>query len=546
MDTFEGVVSLIVNQIRSGCQAFHVVVGPQGDMVFKMATMLKDRLNESARDHRQKYEELCWDPKNGLTARNLKTATQPPHINPVAALSAIMDEGTTVDDKPNFVCLMLDLPSQTVGNEVLASGLRRAIVREELSNGTFKRPLIMVSVRSVIHPDLPAYVKYHELPYPNKEELKTAVSQLLDSNTQLSDTGADLRERYAEASMGLSLAQSKDALGASIIGQKGATEKVCDLILDEKAKVLRQVSGLEYVSAETVSKSELGGYGNVKKWIQQRVEARNHPAVVETIGMPKGVAFYGIPGTGKSIAARVIAKSMGAALVRLDVSALYGSLVGQTEQRLRDAIRAVSAIGKCVLLLDEVDKLLGGSHEASGDSGVSRRALGTILTWMAEKQDWPFVVATLNRVDGLPPELLRRGRFDEMFFVDLPTPSERKDILDIHLRKRNIWIAETGIKDTIRALDLYSGAEIEQVVIDAVYAAAAKNDLVQGKTGKGYLLPYHYITEASKAVRPLAKIDKDGVDSIRKFGMEKFTAAAEPEEPQKAPSGRQFSLSSET
>jgi SpoVK/Ycf46/Vps4 family AAA+-type ATPase len=264
----------------------------------------------------------------------------------------------------------------------------------------------------------------------------------------------------------------------------------------------------------------VGGLDGLKTWIGKRRRAYGAEAAAYGLPTPKGILLVGIPGTGKSLCAKAVGTALGVPTLRLDVGALFQSLVGESEARTRDALQLAEAMAPCVLFVDEIDKGLAGtaSGGGAGDSGVARRVLGSILTWMQDRPaDRPvFVVATANQVDGLPPELLRKGRFDELFAVDLPTPAEREAIFRIHLGRRKRDPADYDLARLAEATPDYTGSEIEAIVVEALYHAF---DLGREITTEDLLA-------AARAVVPLAVTAKDTIEAVRRWGATRARAAS--------------------
>ena len=218
----------------------------------------------------------------------------------------------------------------------------------------------------------------------------------------------------------------------------------------------------------TETPDDVGGLGVLKEWLRLRERAFTQEARDYGLPAPKGIALIGIPGTGKSLTAKMIGGLWRLPLLRLDVGSLFGSLVGESEERARRALRLAETVAPCIVWIDEMEKALA---HGGLDSGTSTRVFGTILTWMQEKTAPCFVVATANDISALPPELLRKGRFDEIFFLDLPTLEERKEILAVNLRKRKRLPQDFDLEQLAQESGGYVGAEIEQAIIDAMYLA---------------------------------------------------------------------------
>jgi SpoVK/Ycf46/Vps4 family AAA+-type ATPase len=238
-----------------------------------------------------------------------------------------------------------------------------------------------------------------------------------------------------------------------------------------KAKfALLDMEGVISFEQKTEDFSNVGGLHNLKRWLLTRREAFNTED--STLDRPKGILLLGVQGSGKSLAAKAVAGLWGLPLMRMDVGALYNKFHGETERNLREALKLADAMSPCVLWLDEIEK---GMAQDGNDNGVSQRLLGTLLTWMAERRTRVFIVATSNDITRLPPELIRKGRLDEIFFVDLPEQDVRKDIFNIHLRKRACSLAQFDIDQLAAATQGFSGSEIEQAIIAALYSAAAES-----------------------------------------------------------------------
>jgi len=277
------------------------------------------------------------------------------------------------------------------------------------------------------------------------------------------------------ACQGLSLERIRRVL-SKVIAQSGTIDNSSpQLVLEEKKQIIQQTQLLEF-SLTDKKITDLGGLDNFKDWLKLRSEAFLPAAKEYGLPYPKGLLLVGVQGTGKSLAAKTVADEWNLPLLRLDFGRLFASLIGQSESRVRKMIQIAEALSPCVLWVDEIDKAFAGA-QSSGDSGTTSRVLATFLTWMSEKTSPVFVVATANNIEWIPPEIIRKGRFDEVFFLALPTKEERKAIFDVHLRKArpdrkndfNLSLLSDLSKD-------FSGAEIEQVVIEAMRLGYSKGN----------------------------------------------------------------------
>jgi AAA+ superfamily predicted ATPase len=309
-----------------------------------------------------------------------------------------------------------------------------------------------------------------EMPLPMEDALRTALDDLINTtkglNTRLTEHG---RARLAQAALGLTAAQARRAFAKAIVQDNVLDDRDIDTVLAEKKAVIRESQALEFYAADETP-DDVGGLDALKRWLTLRERAFGSEAADYGLPAPKGLALIGIPGTGKSLTAKMIGGLWRLPLLRLDVGALFGSLVGESEERVRRALRLAETVAPCVLWIDELEK---GFASGDLDGGTSRRVLGTMLTWMQEKTAPVFVVATANDVTALPVETLRRGRFDEIFFLDLPTEEERRKIITVHLRKRRRDPGAFDVRRLAKECDGYTGAELEQAIIDAMYQAFA-------------------------------------------------------------------------
>jgi len=271
----------------------------------------------------------------------------------------------------------------------------------------------------------------------------------------------------ATACQGLSLERISRVLSKVIAKYGEINESSPILILQEKQQIIQQTQLLEFCLTDKTL-GDLGGLDNFKTWLKLRARAFSQDAVKYGLPYPKGMLLVGVQGTGKSIAAKIIAHEWKLPLLRLDFGRLFASLIGQSEQRVRKMIEIAEALSPCVLWVDEIDKAFAGA-QSSGDSGTTSRVLATFITWLSEKTTPVFVVATANNIEYIPSEILRKGRFDEMFFLSLPTREEREDIFTVHLKKYRPQLKDGYQLPLLGELSKeFSGAEIEQVVIEAM------------------------------------------------------------------------------
>jgi SpoVK/Ycf46/Vps4 family AAA+-type ATPase len=286
-----------------------------------------------------------------------------------------------------------------------------------------------------------------------------------------------------------------------------------NLINERKKQIIKKSGILEMVPLQ--ESMRVGGLESLKKWLQRKAKIFKNIDKAEKFGVdiPKGVLIVGMPGCGKSLSAKATAELFGVPLLRMDMGRLMGKYVGESECNMRKAITLAEAISPCVLWIDELEKAFAGVGGEGGGADVTTRLFGAFLTWLQEKDSMAFVVATANDITKMPPELSRKGRFDEIFYVDLPTSEERKSIFKIHIKKRRpADLVNINIAELASETDGYSGADIEGVVRDSVEEAFYK-DKEAITTGS--------ILEAAKCTHPLSEIMKDRLDTMRKLYKER-------------------------
>jgi ATP-dependent 26S proteasome regulatory subunit len=378
---------------------------------------------------------------------------------------------------------------------------------------TFKT-LILTSPTLELPDELRDEVTVIDFPLPNTQEISSLISQIVQPEN-LKITGLAL-EQLVKACQGLSRARIRRVLGKALAAKQQVNDSDIDGVLEEKRQAIRQTGILEFLPSQASLKN-VGGLQNLKQWVKMRQDAFTEEARRFGIPNPKGVLLVGIQGTGKSLSAKTIAHEWRLPLLRLDSGRLFGGIVGESESRVRQMIQLVEAIAPCVLWIDEIDKAFGNINSGSdGDSGTSRRVFGTLITWMQEKTSPVFMVATANNVRILPAELLRKGRFDEIFFLNLPTELEREEIFKVHLQKLrpNKW-RDFDMGLLARCAKEFSGAEIEQVIIDGLYRAFGS---VVNKQRRDLIT--EDILRAIEETMPLAAISRDQIQDLKRWAAE--------------------------
>ena len=306
-----------------------------------------------------------------------------------------------------------------------------------------------------------------DLPLPEQGEIQALLRSIAQASGQ--SLPEEMLEQLTHSCSGLSEQRIRQvaARGLASRGQLGIED--LEEVLEEKRQAIARSELLEYCPTEATP-ADIGGLDALKRWLEQRHMAFSDEARRYGLPLPRGVLLVGPQGTGKSLTAKAIAHSWSMPLLRLDVGRLFAGLVGASEARTRDMIQRAEAMAPCVLWIDEIDKGFGGSSDGRSDGGTSQRVLASLLTWMAEKTSPVFVVATANGVERLPGELLRKGRFDEIFLLDLPDSAERRAILDLQLKRRRPE-HRLPLEVVVDRTAGFSGAELEQVVIEAMHQA---------------------------------------------------------------------------
>ena len=349
--------------------------------------------------------------------------------------------------------------------------------------------VIFVSPTLRLHKDIEKVVSILDFPLPNFEQLSDLLDNMISANKRSKDLSFDIdeqgREKLVKAALGMTLQEAENAYAKAIIKDHGLSNNDISTIISEKSQSIKRSGILEYVQSD-ISLDTIGGLENLKDWLKKRNNSWLDAATEYSLFPPKGVLITGIPGCGKSLTAKAMSSMWQLPLLRLDMGRIFSGLLGSSEENMREAINTATAIAPCVLWIDEIEKGLAGSTGVQG-GGTTQRVFGTFLTWMQEKTDPVFVIATANNIAGLPPEMMRKGRFDEIFFVDLPTKKEREAILNVHLLKRyqdnSVWkklTLDSGLNERLADItEGFVGAEIEQAIISALFDAYSESRSVE-------------------------------------------------------------------
>lgn len=444
--------------------------------------------------------------QEGLIAESTPVANT---ADPIKALEYFLAR----DDKP--LCAMLDLLPHLRDAKVRRA-LRNAL--SQISRYDRGTRLILIDASDDLPAEIAAYATRFELSLPDREELRQIVRSVVREQHAQRPVRIDIKKREFEAILrnlqGLSRRQARQVILECIESDRALDAEDLNHVLAEKRRLLASGGLLEYIETP-VDLSEIGGLRRLKRWLRQRRNALSDDAERFGLPAPRGVLMLGVQGAGKSLCARAIAAAWQRPLLRMDVGALYDKYVGESERRLRDALRQAEMMAPIVLWIDEIEKAFASAAAQSTDGGLSKRMFGTLLTWMQEHTAPVFLVATANDIEALPPELLRKGRFDEIFFVDLPRPAVRREIFAIHLRKRGRDPAKFDLDALAEASEGFSGAEIEQAVISALHEAF----------DRGEKLSTEHILEAVRTSPPLSVTMREKIEALRAWAADRCVPA---------------------
>lgn len=355
-----------------------------------------------------------------------------------------------------------------------------------VKNSVFPKNIVFISPSLVLANDLQKDVAIVEFGLPQLEEIEEILNEMIEINRGNDKIEISLTEeekkQMCKAALGLTLQEVENALARAMVETGRLSINEMGVILDEKNQVIKKTGMLEFVKSD-LSIDDVGGLENLKRWLLKRNKSWSDMAAKYNLPAPKGVLITGVPGCGKSLTAKAISAMWKLPLLRLDMGKIFSGIVGSTEENMRKAIQTAEAVAPSILWIDEIEKGFSGVSTSGGDGGISSRIFGTFLTWMQDKTKPVFVVATANNISNLPSEMMRKGRFDEIFFVDLPTEKERKDIFKLHLKKRltneevagNLIIDDRLLSELADKTEGFAGAEIEQIIVAALFEAFAED-----------------------------------------------------------------------
>jgi SpoVK/Ycf46/Vps4 family AAA+-type ATPase len=436
------------------------VVSPEESRVQQLVREIAEQRQKSV------YE---WSCTTGLVPAGASIQLQKNRTSPTRDPITALDE--VIEQVEPVIFLFKDLhPFLTRANPQVIRKLKEIAL--QLKN-SFKT-IILVAPTLEVPIELEKDLTVLNLPLPGSADISALLDKIASDvvrfrNIQI-DLDGDGRERLLQAARGLTLSEAENVFARILVRHERLTGENVPEVLEEKRQLVRKNGLLEYYETEQ-DFSDVGGLAQLKEWLQKRVLAFTEDARQFGLAPPKGILLIGVQGCGKSLCAKAISSMWQVPLLRFDIGRMFGSFVGSSEENIRRAIQVAESVSPAILWVDEIDKAFSNASASAGDSGTSARVLGTFLTWLSEKTAPVFVVATANDISSLPPELLRKGRLDEIFFVDLPRLIERHDIFSIHLARRSRDPKAFPLQELATASDGFSGAEIEEAINSALYEA---------------------------------------------------------------------------
>ncbi len=389
-------------------------------------------------------------------------------------------------------------------NNPKVQSLLKSIALKNIYDDDFYVTIFIVSTKLIIPVELEKLITIFETPYPTQSEILEIINEFA-KEMQIS-IRENLVDELSLSLKGFSEFEITQILNLAYQNSGAIEKKDVSLILDEKKQIIKK-SGLIEILSFKENIEDIGGLDNLKGWLINKsiIFNRLDEAIKYGVETPKGMMIVGMPGCGKSLSAKATANLFNVPLLRLDVGKLLGKYIGESEENMRRAINVAEAISPCVLWIDEIEKAFSGIGKSTSHE-VTTRLFGYFLTWMQEKTSSVFVVATSNDISYLPPEFLRRGRFDEIFFVDFPNDEERRSILELHLKKRGKWHKDIDTIKLLKETKGYSGADIEAVIKDTIEKAFIKN---------AEILKTEDILSEIKETKPMSVSLKDKIDGLK-------------------------------
>jgi len=486
-----------------------------------------DAIDELCSNADPSWDLLQWDIVSGLHSSY-------PEFLPVKSNERILDQDEIltwfkdlVVPKNKYAILVVKDFNKFFGSNNYKNQIELRIIRQikNLSQQfiTENKTLVIISNSLEIPSELEKFLPVLDYPLPSKSEIKIKINDLLKRASQRKNLADKFKTQYTEDELdsivnsfrGLTLSECEQVCAYCMIKH---SELSNEAISQQKKDIIRKSGLLDWIDPET-NLDKIGGLDGLKTWLYKRQNAFSQDAVDYGLpSSPKGILLVGIQGAGKSLFAKAVSSYWNFPLLRLDMGKVFSGLVGSSENNMRQVFRVAESVAPCILWCDEIDKGMSGTRSSgSTDGGTTSRVLGSWLTWMQERTAPVFVIATANDVSNLPPELLRKGRFDEIFFVDLPNLTERKKIFEIHIEKRGRNIDKFNLSTLAKESQFYTGAEIESSIESALYEAFSDN--------KREITTNDILLSLENTV-PISKLMKEDIEALRKWASDRARNAS--------------------
>ena len=477
------------------------------------------------------HELYIWNSTDGVTYANGSNASQEKTLDFTAALRFCENRAKEQGSRNIFVFCDADSHLNSKAPAVNRRRLRDFAMN--IRKKGYVSNCIIIAPTFEITTDLQKEITLVDFPLPSREEVKDIITSFLNNYKGMQgvtiDVNNELLEKFVDASVGLTKLEIDNSFARALVSNKRIDASDLKGILSEKKQIIRKTGILEYIDSQ-LNLNDVGGLQTLKKWLELRSHCFGDEALKYGVKPPKGVLLTGIPGCGKSLTAKCVSTAWNMPLLRLDMGKIFQGIVGSSESNMRLALKTAEAISPSILWIDEIEKGLSGASGGGGDGGTSTRVFGNLLTWMQEKTAPVFVFATANNINGLPPELLRKGRFDEIFFVDFPSKDERKKIIQIHVSKlkRDLSnfdfdkLADLSGEETFGKDVVLAGAELESWVTDSLIEAFSRK--IDGDSSADLSMKDFETT--IKRMVPMGQMRKDEFTKLRQWANENAVSAS--------------------
>jgi ATPase family associated with various cellular activities (AAA) len=497
----------VIDRAMTPCQEIEILIRARYPILYVVSSeelRVQGVLMEIAQRRPKKVFE--WSVTTGLvpaeTSIQVQKHRNAPTKDPLLALDQVIDQV-----EPAIFIFKDFHPFLTKSNHAVIRKLKE--IAQHLKNS--HKTIILVSPVLELPAELEKEVTLVNFPLPSREDISELLDKIIEDVRQSAPVRIELdpagRERLLQAALGLTLGEAENVFAKILVTHQCLSGDHVQQVFSEKQQIVRKSGLLEYYAA-TETMEQVGGLGVLKDWLRKRTVAFTDEARAFGLPPPKGILLLGVQGCGKSLCAKAVSSLWQLPLLRFDMGRMFGSFVGSSEENIRRAISVAESVAPAILWVDEVDKAFSGAQGSGvSDAGTTARVFGTFLTWLSEKNSPVFVVTTANDISHLPPELMRKGRLDEIFFVDLPSAKEREQIFFIHLSKRGRNPADFHLPALADAAENFSGAEIEQAIISALYDAfSARSELIT-----------KHILQALRQSVPLATTMDEQIDRLRRW-----------------------------